>query len=118
MVLIDCIICKSKQSDWTNPDKVREGFPIDRNAADTEALYHQLVDADGEIPKHADDFDTREGLTQKPLTKSDQRNITITHSYINGTTMFFKQCANKNDRLLNIMKDHVTKVNLDGYDSE
>lgn len=86
----DCILCKSKQKDWTNPDKVRQGFPINRSAADTEALYHRLVEEDGEIPRSANDFETRQGLTQMPLTKSDQRNITITHTFINGASCFFK----------------------------
>ena len=53
-------------------------------------LYHDLVNGDGEVPREAGDFETRKGLTKKPLTTSDQTNITITHSYINVTTWFLK----------------------------
>ena len=43
-----------------------------------------------QVPREAGDFDTRQGLTKKPLTTSDQTSITITHSYINITTWFLK----------------------------
>ena len=65
-----------------------EGFPIKRTAEDTLKIYQTLVDGDGEVPRAAGDFDTRKGLTQKPLTTSDQTSITLTHSYINVTTLF------------------------------
>ena len=32
----------------------------------------------------------RKGLTEKPITSSDQHSICITHAYINGTTWFLK----------------------------
>ena len=86
----DCILCKTKQVDWTNAQQVIEGFPINRDARGNEDLYHSLVNDDGEIPRAGGDFELRQGLTSKPLTSSDQRNITITHSYINGTTFFLK----------------------------
>ena len=40
------------------------------------------------------------------------------HSEFNRIGNSRKQCVNKKDRLLNIMKDHVTKVNPGGYDAE
>ena len=86
----DCILCKSQQKDWTDRERVSRGFPIERSAEDTFELYEQLVDEDGDIKTKSGDFDTRQGLTQKPLTTSDQTRITITHSYINGTTWFLK----------------------------
>ena len=86
----DCIICYSKQEDWVNRKKVTEGFPIKRTAEDTLKIYQTLVDGDGEVPRAAGDFATRKGLTQKPLTTSDQTSITLTHSYINVTTWFLK----------------------------
>ena len=86
----DCILCISKQSDWTDREKVAKGFPIERTAEDTMQLYHDLVNGDGEVPREAGDFETRKGLTKKPLTTSDQTSITITHSYINVTTWFLK----------------------------
>ena len=86
----DCILCDTQVADWTNVEKVTNGFTINRSAEETEALYHALADEDGTIPRKPKDFDTRKGLTKKPATTSDQRNITITHSYINGTSWFVK----------------------------
>lgn len=86
----DCILCKTRQEDWTNKDKIAAGFPINRSAEDTLTLYNELVDEDGHIATKSGDFETRQGLTQQPITTSDQTSITITHSYINGTSWFLK----------------------------
>ena len=43
-----------------------------------------------QVPRNANDFETHQGLTQRPLTTSDQTSITITHCYINVTTWFLK----------------------------
>lgn len=89
----DCIICKSQVPDWSNPSKIKEGFVINRTAKETTQLYQQLVDEDGQIARAGGDFQTREGLTQKPITTSNQHSITVTHSYINGTSWFIKLLA-------------------------
>ena len=86
----DCILCITKQKDWSNREKVENGFPIERSAESTIQLYEKLVNKDGEIPRKTGDFETRQGMTSKPITTSDQMSITITHSYINGTTWFLK----------------------------
>lgn len=87
----DCILCKSKVADWTNLKKIEEGgFKIDRNFADTQSIFNGVLDEDGNIRIRPKDFETRSGVTQKPITDSDQHSITITHSYINGTTWFLK----------------------------
>ena len=86
----DCIICFTKKIDWMDIKQIEEGFPINRSAEETLKLYHSLVDEDGKITTKPNDFMVRQGLTQKPLTTSDQHSITITHSYINITTWFLK----------------------------
>ena len=86
----DCILCISKQADWSNREKVARGFQIERSAESTLISYTKLVGDDGEIKSKSGDFETRQGLTKKPITSSDQMNITITHSYINITTWFLK----------------------------
>ena len=86
----DCIICETKQEDWSNEEKIIEGFQITRTNIDTITLYQELVDDRCSIKKRAHDFDIRKGLTKQPLTTSDQHSITITHSYINVTSWFLK----------------------------
>ena len=45
----DCILCISKQEDWVNPERVVQGFAIERTAEDTLKLYHDLVNGDDEV---------------------------------------------------------------------
>ena len=80
----DCLLCKSQAKDWTDKTKANQGFKINRTAADTFAIYESLLDEDNEIVINMKDFEIRSGVTQKPLSDSDQHCITITHSYING----------------------------------
>ena len=58
-----CILCHSKQVDWTYGNKVIAGFPITHSAAQSLTIYHQLVGAEGNIPRNPNDFVTRKGLT-------------------------------------------------------
>ena len=87
----DCIICKSRRSDWKDPDKIREGFPITRTAEESRELFNQLLlEGDGEILRSANDYDHREGITNKAKTTSDQHSICVLHSYINVLNWFLK----------------------------
>ena len=97
----DCILCKTKQVDWTSTSKVKEGFPINRSALETLTLYNQLISETGAIVTRSGDFQTRLGVTQQPITSSDQTSITVTHAYINCTTWFLKviyRCHAKHHR--------------------
>ena len=58
-------------------------------ADDTKALWQELS-VDGEITRAPKDYETRKGLTNQPLTDSDQHHICVTHSYINVMTWFLK----------------------------
>ena len=72
-------------------DKIKIGFPITRNANSSVELYENLIfEGDGEIKRKNNDYEHRKGLTNKPLTTSDQQSITILHSYINVLGWFMK----------------------------
>lgn len=85
-----CILCKTRVEDWSNPEYIKEGFSIDRNADDTIQLFQELVDENGQVPTRPNDFQERQGLTKKPITISSQKSICITHSYINVTGWMLK----------------------------
>ena len=97
----DCILCITKQYDWKDASQIKKGFAINRSAAETWELFAKLVTPDGNILTKANDFETRQGLTQKPITCSDQHSITITHSYINCVN-----CVTKNLEV--VSKVHIT----------
>ena len=84
----DCLLCSTKQEQWLDPQYIASGFPINRSASENMQIWKDL--SVNNVIKAPNDFATRKGLTQKPLTESDQRSITITHSYINGTQWFCK----------------------------
>ena len=88
----DCLLCKTKQNDWTDASMISDEttFQINRSAADTRAIFNSVIDEEGNIKVKAKDFETRSGVTNEPLSDSDQHCITITHSYINGTSWFLK----------------------------
>ena len=80
---------KSSQMDKFEK-KQEEGFKIDRTFTDTQSIFNAVLDGEGNIQIRPNDFETRSGVTQKPISDSDQHSITITHSYINGTTWYLK----------------------------
>ena len=86
----NCILCVSKQNDWTDPASIHEGFPITRESDETFRLFLKLVDKNGIVPRETGDFETRQGITMRPITTSSQKSITLTHAYINGTSWFIK----------------------------
>ena len=100
----DCILCKHKKADWMKEDRIREGFNITRAAEETMKLFIKLIsnndDDDLTVPRAKNDYDEREGLTQPPLTTSDQHSIYITHAYINVTEWFVKVLARLNAEYL------------------
>ena len=85
-----CILCHTKQTDWTSTEKVLNGFPITHTAEEAMRIYTELSNEDGIVQRTPGDFEVRKGCTAKPITTSDQHSICITHSYINGTTWFLK----------------------------
>ena len=104
----DCILCKHKKADWMKEDSIREGFNITRTAEETMKLFIRLIsnndDDDFTVPRAKNDYDDREGMTQTPLTTSDQHSICITHAYINVTEWFVKVLARLNAEYLHWVK--------------
>ena len=74
-----------------NAEKIKLGFPITRTANSSIELYEILIfEGEGTIIKKPKDYDHRKGLTNQPLTSSDQHSITILHSYVNVLGWFLK----------------------------
>ena len=69
---------------------------ITTNYNQTWDIFQKLVDKDGVVATAPYDYPTRLGVTQKPITSSDQLSICITHSYINITNWFLKVLARMN----------------------
>ena len=92
----DCMLCIFPQSSWMSVEQINNGFPITITSDFLHRLYNQLATAEGDIPKKEKDYEERFGLTQEPITSSDQHSVAVTHSYINGTSWFVKLLARIN----------------------
>ena len=95
-----CIICTAKQDEWMIEERIREGFSITHRAEETLSLFQSLVNEDGEVPRQQCDYKFRKGLTQQPITTSDQHSICITHAYINIPKWFLNVLYRLNQEYL------------------
>ena len=85
----DCIICETRPAEWKDVAKIREGYPITRDAEETRNVFEKLMlEGDGKIKTISKDYH-RQGLTQEPKTSS-QHSICVLHSYINVLGWFLK----------------------------
>ena len=63
--------------------KIKKGFPITRSANSCMELFEMLIFEGDAMIRNQNDYELKKGLTNEPLTTSDQHSITILHSYIN-----------------------------------
>ncbi|CAF0826926.1 unnamed protein product [Didymodactylos carnosus] len=71
-----CLLCYSKRNEWKDIQKTEYGFPIERTAKGTVETYQKMLEEYGGIKKFRNDYDTRKGLTPKPLSEDNQHFIT------------------------------------------
>ena len=86
-----CTCCKISESDAKLPERVKQGFSMDRCIDELHELYSTLIeDSDsGEVKIQQGDYKTRTGLTCQPQTTQDvTKNIPITHAYLRSLSYF------------------------------
>ena len=86
-----CLLCMSKKGDWMKEECVNKGFLMERTREVVDEIYAEIVRNEEEGVKMSSD--ERKGVTQEPITKSNQVHITVTHSLINCTNWFLKLLA-------------------------
>ena len=86
-----CLLCMSKKGDWMKEEPVNKGFMMERTMEVAVEIYAEIVRNEEEGVKMKSD--ERKGVTQEPITKSNQVHITVTHSLINCTNWFLKLLA-------------------------
>ena len=64
-----CLLCYSTPSEQKDIHKTESGFPIEQTASDTIELYKEILDEYGEVKRRVNDYETRKGLTSKPLSE-------------------------------------------------
>ncbi len=85
-----CTACTVMEKDAKVPQRISEGFSLDRNIADLHQLFDTLRNEDDTITTVAGDYCRRFGLTHKPQTEHLEilHNFPITHSYIRVLSHF------------------------------
>ena len=86
-----CTSCKVSEADAKLPERIQQGFTIDRNIDELHSLYMVLAEStsSGEIEPVPGDYRARTGLTNQPLTIQDvTKNIPITHAYLRSLSYF------------------------------
>ena len=84
-----CTMCTVSEKNAKDPERIKEGFPIDRSILDLHQLYEELPkdpnnpNALLSIPGESYE-EGRQGLKQKPQVSSDDmlRNFPVLHSYL------------------------------------
>merc|ERR1712096_14367 len=85
-----CDLCDHSRADCHDPDVVRDGFEITRNVTDLHSLFEEVTDDDGVIIKHREDYDTRKGLTTKPIPNHEVISVQVLHALLRTFDHFMK----------------------------
>ena len=77
-----CTMCTKSQAQCHSREIIEEGFVIDRSVESLNDLALSLTDEDtGEVVRKRGDYDVRQGVIDKPISKSDiTKNIPVCHS--------------------------------------
>ena len=83
-------MCDHSRADCHDPDVVRAGFEITQTVADLHSIFETVVDDDGEIVKHRNDYDTRKGLTNEPIPSHEVTSVQVLHALLRTFDHYMK----------------------------
>ena len=90
-----CTMCTVSEKNAKKPDRIKEGFPMDRSILHLHQLFDELPKEPNNenvlLSKRNDNYEKgRQGLKQQPQLKTDDtlKNFPVTHSYINCLNYF------------------------------
>lgn len=78
-----CLNCRSHPDEFTDLEKIQEGFPQDRNVEFNRDIYEALEkDGNGRLLSRTGDWQTRFGVTQAPVSIREIWKYTLLHKNI------------------------------------
>ena len=91
-----CLSCTTSMDDAHNPDKIREGFLMDRTMESLKENFMLLAQPDPEtgeliVKKEKDDYSTRQGQTSMPVAPNQsnlQAEIAVLHAWLRSQGLF------------------------------
>ena len=85
-----CYLCTFSKDQCAVPEFVRTGFEITREVTDLHTIFNDLADEDGNVVKKRNDYDIRQGLTNKPIPTNPVYSLQVLHSLLRGFDHFMK----------------------------
>ena len=85
-----CDLCSYSREDCHDPEIVKQGFEITRSVSDLHNLFDTLSDEDGNILKRRNDYETRQGLTTKPIPDHEVVSVQVLHALLRTFDHYMK----------------------------
>ena len=85
-----CDLCIKSKKQCLQHIKKREAFNIDRNVDTMHQIFADLADEDGEITKHNNDYQTRQGQIHKPIPNHEVKSTQVLHGLLRSFDHFMK----------------------------
>ena len=85
-----CDLCDHSRADCHDPQVVRAGFEITRTVEDLHSLFEKVANDDGVVVKHRNDYDTRKGLTNKPIPNHEVISVQVLHALLRTFDHYMK----------------------------
>ena len=85
-----CDLCDHSRADCHDPEVVRAGFEITRTVEDLYSLFEKVANDDGVVVKHRNDYDTRKGLTNKPIPNHEVISVQVLYALLRTFDHYMK----------------------------
>ena len=85
-----CDLCDHSRADCHDPIVVRAGFEITRTIEDLHCIFEAVADEDGQVIKQRNDYDTRKGLTSKPIPNHEVISVQVLHALLRTFDHYMK----------------------------
>ena len=85
-----CDLCTYSKEACLNQTLVEEGFTITRDIDNILAIFEELVQDDGTLEKHKNDYATRQGVTTKPIATNSVVSQQVLHALLRTFDHFMK----------------------------
>ena len=88
--MVHIVICDLSKEDCMDTEQIEKGFQITRDIEGLHAIFSDLVQEDGSVLKMRNDYDTRAGLTTKPIATNNVLSVQVLHALLQTFDHFMK----------------------------
>ena len=88
-----CDLCDLTKIQCLDKERIEAGFQISRNIDELHSIFNEVVQEDGKVVKVKNDYDTRKGVTSKPIPTNDVKSVQVLHALLRSFDHFMKTVA-------------------------